>query len=65
MGVNMTQAIEQIPRQRQTAQVAQSLRAALDNIGPTRTEQEVDRLIDELEEAELIARLARSAAWRA
>jgi hypothetical protein len=65
MGVNMVQAIEQTPRQRHTAQVVQSLRATLDDIGPTKTEQEVDRLIDELEEAELIARLARSAAWRA
>jgi len=61
----MTQAIEQTARERQTQQVAQSLWALLDDLGPTRTEQEVDRMIDELEEAELIARLARSAAWRA
>jgi hypothetical protein len=61
----MTQAIEQTARERQTQQVARSLWATLDDLGPTRTEQEVDRMIDELEEAELIARLVRSAAWRA
>lgn len=32
---------------------------------PTYTEQIVDRKLEELAEAELTARLARSAAWRA
>lgn len=61
----MTQAIVQGTRQRTAHRTATAYRTALDDIGPTKTEQEVDRLIDELEEAELLARLARSAAWRA
>jgi hypothetical protein len=32
---------------------------------PTYTERDVDRRLEELAEAELTARLARSAAWRA
>jgi hypothetical protein len=52
-------------QQRHTQQVVESLRAAVDEMPPTYTEREVDELLDQLADAALIARLARSAAWRA
>jgi truncated hemoglobin YjbI len=60
----MRLAIETTQEQH-TQQVVESLQAAVDEIQPTDTEREVDELLDQLADAALIARLARSAAWRA
>lgn len=52
-------------QERRAERIAASMRALVDEMLPTRTEREVDDLLAELEEAELLARLTRSAGWRA
>lgn len=61
----LTENAVQTPKQRQAKQILESLRRLVDDIAPTATEREIDDRLAELEDAELIARLAGSAAWRA
>lgn len=61
----LTENAVQTPKQRQAQQILESLRRLVDDIAPTATEREIDDRLTELEDAELIARLAGSAAWRA